>query len=100
MKHVVVIGAGKIGTTIAGLLASTGDHQVTLADRSSEALARLRLRPTSRVECPVHSRRLRLAHRRTATTVNRGLLAKSVHTPPLGISPLKALTVSIRVVPE
>jgi hypothetical protein len=29
-------------------------------------LARLRLRPTSRVECPVHSRRLGLAHRRTA----------------------------------
>jgi hypothetical protein len=29
-------------------------------------LARLRLRPTSRVEYPVHSRRLGLAHRRTA----------------------------------
>lgn len=40
MQDVVVIGAGKIGTTIAGLLASTGDYQVTLADRSSEALER------------------------------------------------------------
>src|SRR5271165_3619665 len=41
MKDVVVIGAGKIGTTVAGLLASTGDYQVTLADRSPEVLARL-----------------------------------------------------------
>jgi saccharopine dehydrogenase-like NADP-dependent oxidoreductase len=38
MKDVVVIGAGKIGATVAGLLASTGDYQVTLADRSPEAL--------------------------------------------------------------
>ncbi|HWF93781.1 MAG TPA: saccharopine dehydrogenase family protein [Xanthobacteraceae bacterium] len=41
MKHVVVIGAGKIGGTVAGLLASTGDYQVTLADRSPEVLGRL-----------------------------------------------------------
>jgi 3-hydroxyacyl-CoA dehydrogenase len=39
MKDVVVIGAGKIGATVAQLLASTGDYQVTLADRSAEALA-------------------------------------------------------------
>jgi len=38
MKDVVVIGAGKIGATVAGLLAATGDYQVTLADRSPEAL--------------------------------------------------------------
>src|SRR5262249_9687202 len=41
MKGVVVIGAGKIGATVAGLLASTGDYQVTLADRSSEILGNL-----------------------------------------------------------
>jgi saccharopine dehydrogenase-like NADP-dependent oxidoreductase len=41
MKDVVVIGAGKIGATVAGLLASTGDYQVTLADRSPEVLGRL-----------------------------------------------------------
>ena len=41
MEKVVVLGAGKIGATIAGLLAATGDYQVTLADRSSEALERL-----------------------------------------------------------
>jgi len=39
MKEVVVIGAGKIGSTIAQLLAYTGDYQVTLADRSAEVLA-------------------------------------------------------------
>jgi saccharopine dehydrogenase-like NADP-dependent oxidoreductase len=39
MKDVVVIGAGKIGATVAHLLASTGDYQVTLADRSPEILA-------------------------------------------------------------
>jgi saccharopine dehydrogenase-like NADP-dependent oxidoreductase len=41
MKDVVVIGAGKIGSTVAGLLAATGDYQVTLADRSPEVLGRL-----------------------------------------------------------
>jgi saccharopine dehydrogenase-like NADP-dependent oxidoreductase len=41
MKDVVVIGAGKIGVPIAGLLASTGDYKVTLADRSPEVLGRL-----------------------------------------------------------
>ena len=33
MKHIVVAGAGKIGVTIADLLAATGDYRVTLADR-------------------------------------------------------------------
>ena len=37
MRDVVVIGAGKIGTTIAGLLAATGDYTVTLADSSAHA---------------------------------------------------------------
>jgi saccharopine dehydrogenase-like NADP-dependent oxidoreductase len=40
MKDIVVIGAGKIGTTVAGLLTSTGDYQVTLADRSPEVFDR------------------------------------------------------------
>ena len=38
MNDIAVIGAGKIGATIAGLLASTGDYRVTLADRSPEVL--------------------------------------------------------------
>jgi saccharopine dehydrogenase-like NADP-dependent oxidoreductase len=41
MKDIVVIGAGKIGATIAGLLAPTGDYRITLVDRSLSALERL-----------------------------------------------------------
>ena len=41
MKDVVVIGAGKIGATVAGLLAGTGDYAVTLTDRSADVLGRL-----------------------------------------------------------
>ncbi len=33
MKHIVVAGAGKIGVTIADMLAASGDYRVTLADR-------------------------------------------------------------------
>ena len=36
-----MIGAGKIGSTVAGLLASTGGYQVTIADRLPEVLGRL-----------------------------------------------------------
>ena len=49
MKDVVVIGAGKIGATVAGLLASTDDYQVTLADRSPEVLDRLDRRDRIRI---------------------------------------------------
>jgi saccharopine dehydrogenase-like NADP-dependent oxidoreductase len=41
MKEIVVIGAGKIGSTIAGMLAGTGDYRVTVVDRSTEQLAGL-----------------------------------------------------------
>jgi saccharopine dehydrogenase-like NADP-dependent oxidoreductase len=36
MKDIVVTGAGKIGATVVGLLASTNEYQITLADRSPE----------------------------------------------------------------
>lgn len=39
MKEIVIIGAGKIGSTIARLLAHSGDYRVTVADRSAEQLA-------------------------------------------------------------
>ena len=38
MKQIVVVGAGKIGSTIADMLAETGDSQVTVVDRSQAAL--------------------------------------------------------------
>ena len=39
MKEIVVIGAGKIGSTIARLLAHSGDYRITVADRSDTQLA-------------------------------------------------------------
>ncbi len=43
MKQIVVIGAGNIGSSIAHLLTSTGDYQVTIADRDAAQLAALEL---------------------------------------------------------
>jgi saccharopine dehydrogenase-like NADP-dependent oxidoreductase len=40
MRDILIIGGGNIGQMIAELLVATGDYQVTLADRSAEALAR------------------------------------------------------------
>jgi saccharopine dehydrogenase-like NADP-dependent oxidoreductase len=45
MKDVVVIGAGKIGATIADLLGASGDYRVTVADRSDLQLAAIRTGP-------------------------------------------------------
>jgi len=54
MKHVAVIGAGKIGSTIADLLSRSGDYRVTVADRSADQLARLEtLAPVETVELDV-----------------------------------------------
>src|SRR5918997_6123109 len=39
MNSILVIGAGKIGSTIADMLFETGDYAVTVADVSAEALA-------------------------------------------------------------
>lgn len=45
MKDIVVIGAGKIGSTIARMLAHSGDYRVTVADRSDEQLAAIERHP-------------------------------------------------------
>jgi saccharopine dehydrogenase-like NADP-dependent oxidoreductase len=42
MKHVALIGAGKIGEAIANLLSHTGDYRLTVVDQSAERLAALR----------------------------------------------------------
>jgi saccharopine dehydrogenase-like NADP-dependent oxidoreductase len=39
MRKIAVIGAGKIGSTAATLLAASGDYEVLVVDRSPEALA-------------------------------------------------------------
>ena len=41
MKEIVVIGAGRIGATIADMASQSGDYSVTVVDRSAEALAAL-----------------------------------------------------------
>ncbi|EJN05571.1 saccharopine dehydrogenase-like oxidoreductase [Phyllobacterium sp. YR531] len=38
MKEIVVVGAGKIGGTIANLLSETGDYRVTVVDRAQAQL--------------------------------------------------------------
>jgi saccharopine dehydrogenase-like NADP-dependent oxidoreductase len=45
MKHVLVIGAGHIGTMIGELLAGSGDYRVTVADADAASLAALAPRP-------------------------------------------------------
>jgi saccharopine dehydrogenase-like NADP-dependent oxidoreductase len=39
MKHIVIVGAGNIGSAMAWMLATSGDYRVTVADRSTEQLA-------------------------------------------------------------
>src|ERR1700684_4222816 len=41
MKHIVIVGAGKIGSMIAEFLGSCGDYAVTVVDRSQAQLDRL-----------------------------------------------------------
>jgi saccharopine dehydrogenase-like NADP-dependent oxidoreductase len=41
MREILLIGAGKIGETIADLLCASGDYQVTVADRSEIQLQKL-----------------------------------------------------------
>lgn len=41
MKNVVIVGAGKIGSAMAAMLAETGDYRVTVIDRSGDQLAAL-----------------------------------------------------------
>ena len=43
MKSILVIGAGKIGSTIADMLAATGDYRVTIADRDANQLSHMDL---------------------------------------------------------
>jgi saccharopine dehydrogenase-like NADP-dependent oxidoreductase len=53
MRKVVVVGAGKIGSTVADLLAAAGDYEVMVVDWSEAALAGLAGRPrvfTARID--------------------------------------------------
>ncbi len=48
MKEIVVIGAGRIGATIADMASQSGDYSVTVVDRSADALAALDTDPKVR----------------------------------------------------
>src|SRR4051794_983299 len=41
MNEIAVIGAGKIGSTVARLLSHSGDYQVVVADRSAAQLSEI-----------------------------------------------------------
>ncbi len=41
MKKVMLVGSGKIGVAIAGLLSDTGDYRLTVVDRDAASLARM-----------------------------------------------------------
>jgi saccharopine dehydrogenase-like NADP-dependent oxidoreductase len=41
MRDILIVGAGKIGTVIADLLASSGDYALTVADRDPVAVERV-----------------------------------------------------------
>lgn len=45
MRDILVVGAGNIGEMIAALLIPTGEYQVTIVDRSEDALAKLPTMP-------------------------------------------------------
>ncbi|WP_332777209.1 saccharopine dehydrogenase family protein [Polaromonas sp.] len=45
MNKIMVVGAGKIGSTIAAMLGGTGDYEVTLVDAAAAALARVKKGP-------------------------------------------------------
>ncbi len=54
MKKIVVVGAGKIGSMIAELLAGCGDYEVTVLDRSAEQLNRLETtKPVSKIAADI-----------------------------------------------
>jgi transposase len=62
---VAVVELSRDSWLVAGVVPGISRHPLKkLGADENGLLARLRLRPTSRVECPVHSRRLGLAHRR------------------------------------
>ena len=67
MHEVLVIGAGKIGSVVAGLLAGSGSYRVTVADRCDVALAAVAH------ESPVTTLRLDVAD---ADAMDRALAGK------------------------
>ena len=53
MHSILIVGAGKIGATIADMLHETGEYAVTVADRSAEALGAVAERGTATLELDI-----------------------------------------------
>jgi saccharopine dehydrogenase-like NADP-dependent oxidoreductase len=53
MHSILIVGAGKIGATIADMLHETGNYAVTVADRSAEALEALGTRNIATLELDI-----------------------------------------------
>ncbi|MFC4995373.1 saccharopine dehydrogenase family protein [Rubritalea tangerina] len=53
MREILLIGCGKIGTTIARMLAKTHDYHLTLADLSTQRLSQLKSLPNIRATLPL-----------------------------------------------
>ena len=53
MHSILIVGAGKIGATIADMLHDTGDYAVTVADRSAEALRAVAARGGATLELDI-----------------------------------------------
>ena len=66
MKNIVVVGAGKIGSMIAELLAGCGDYEVTVIDRSAAATG-----PRSRRRAPRSPRSPRTSPRASLENIWR-----------------------------
>jgi len=53
--RITLLGAGHIGQTIARLLSASGDYQVTVVDRSADALAKLAAEPVAKLQVETNS---------------------------------------------
>lgn len=116
MQDILVVGAGKIGATIADLLLNSGEYRVDLADQSDVALAQaaaslaqhqssLRLSPLDVADTPSLLRRLAgkaavlsAAPYHLTTAIAQAAVAQAVHY--LDLTEDVAQTRAIRVMAE
>ena len=74
MRDILLIGAGKIGETIADMLCASGDYRVTVADRSDLQLQKLPRRPPIRAGLPraIFTRSTHSSSHKSATPIPSG----------------------------
>eukprot|EP01133_Synstelium_polycarpum_P030039 gene30039-37047_t len=91
MKEIVIVGAGKIGGTIANLLANTGDYRVTVVDRAQAQLDALDVSPLvvtrSAASSDVHYLDLTEDVASTRIVKQLSATAKTAFIPQCGLAP-------------